>query len=283
VSDFEIFKAPKSSVFRKVALGSWWTAGDPSVYGILEIEMSEALRFLEEQNQSHSTKLTVTHLVGWALAETLKSRPEVNSVLRWGQIYRRSNVDLFFQVNIPGHGPERTGQATLSGTLIRRVDQKSLHQFAEELNEKTSRTKSGQDLEFGKTFRTLSLVPQPLMKWVLLLSSFLNYDLKLPLHLLGVPTDPFGSAMITNVGALAGQEAGVDVAFAPLVPYTRCPLLLAVGSVQKRPWVRNDTVVVAPVLRIGVTFDHRLMDGVHATEMVQIFKSRMSNPRSFLK
>ncbi|MCE3009799.1 MAG: 2-oxo acid dehydrogenase subunit E2 [Proteobacteria bacterium] len=283
MSDFEITKAPQSSVFRKVALGSWWTAGDPSVYGILEIEMTEALRFLEEQNQTHSTKLTVTHLVGWALAETLKIRPEVNSVLRWGQIYRRKNVDLFFQVNIPGLGPERTGQATLSGTLIRRVDQKSIVQLAEELNEKTARTKSGQDLEFGKTFRTLSQVPQPLMKWVLLLSSFLSYDLKLPLHILGVPTDPFGSAMITNVGALTGQNDGVDVAFAPLVPYTRCPMLLAVGSVQKRPWVRNDTVVVAPVLRIGVTFDHRLMDGVHAAEMVKVFKSRMMNPRSFLK
>ena len=43
----------------------------------------------------------------------------------------------------------------------------------------------------------------------------------------GRPRDPFGTAMVTNVGIF-----GIDTAFAPFTPIARCALVLAVMEVK---------------------------------------------------
>ncbi len=79
--------------------------------------------------------------------------------------------------------------------------------------------------------------------------------------------------MVTNIGSL-----GLDTAFAPLVPYSRVPVLLAVGSAMDRPWVREGKLCVAKVLRICVTLDHRLIDGVHASHMAKTVQKIFADP-----
>jgi len=55
-------------------------------------------------------------------------------------------------------------------------------------------------------------------------------DFDLPAQ--GMPRDPFGSAIVTNVGMF-----GIDTAFAPLLPMARCPMLILVPEVRRRPFV----------------------------------------------
>lgn len=272
----ELKKTEGGSIFRKIALGSWNTVGDPSVYGLLEIEMSEALKYLEKINQNSTFKIGVSELVAKATALVLKDRPEMNGLLRWGRIYLRKNIDLFFQVNVPGEGDDPTGKANLLGVVIRKADQKKLLEIAEELKTKSQRLKSGEDNEISKASKVFKFIPWLFAKWALNINSFLTYDLLFPVKYFGLPEDPFGSLMITNVGTL-----GIDTAWAPLVPYTRCPLLLTVGAVQVRPWVVENQVVAKPVLRIGCTFDHRFMDGTHAAAMLKKFKAIFQNPENF--
>ena len=48
----------KSPTFRKMAMGSWKTAKDPSVYGMVEINMTnvfEELPKFEQKNQANQT------------------------------------------------------------------------------------------------------------------------------------------------------------------------------------------------------------------------------------
>jgi hypothetical protein len=54
-----------------------------------------------------------------------------------------------------------------------------------------------------------------------------------------MPKDAFGSAMVTHVGSM-----GLDAAFSPLVPYSRTPMLVAVGAAKPRPIAEGDRVVV---------------------------------------
>jgi pyruvate dehydrogenase E2 component (dihydrolipoamide acetyltransferase) len=54
-----------------------------------------------------------------------------------------------------------------------------------------------------------------------------------------------------------------------------------VGAVQTRPVVVNDQVLARPTVKIGVTFDHRFMDGVHAAAMNQKFKQVFENPEKY--
>src|SRR5262249_21267720 len=91
--------------------------------------------------------------------------------------------------------------------------------------------------------------------------------------LLGTPRDPFGSIMITNIGSL-----GLDMAFAPLVPYSRVPMLIALGAVREEPVVRGGQITVGKMIRLCSTFDHRVIDGVHAANMVRTAKAIFANP-----
>ena len=267
---------PHQPVFRKIATGTWNNGGDPSVYGVLEIEMTNALQFIREIEQNSGTKITPAHLVGKAISEAIKHRPEINGMIRFRKIYLRKNIDIFYQVNVEGEGEHKVSKANLSGVVLRNVDQLSIVEIARGLLVKVTEIRKGSDEQFANTFSLFKSLPWWMASTVLKIFSFLNYDLNLNLSSFGLPKDPFGSVMITNIGSF-----GIDLAFAPLVPYSKVPLLMAVGTIKDSPWVENGNLVVRPVIKIGVTFDHRFMDGVHAAELAKLFKMYMSNPGKY--
>lgn len=266
-------KVTQAPVFRKIALGSWKTVGDPTVYGLLELDMTQSLKYLEELNSKNDVKVTPAHLVGKALGHVMKMRPEINGMIRLGRLYHRKNIDMFYQVNVPGSGPDGIKKATLAGAVIRRIDQLSVVDIARQLKDKSNQIREGKDKEAGSAMRTMQQVPWRWMRFILNLTSFLTYDLNLNLTRFGIPADPFGSAMITNVGSL-----GVELAWAPLVPYSRVPLLLTLGCIKDAPVAVNGQVEVRPVMKIGITFDHRFMDGVHAAAMSKHFQEYFQDP-----
>lgn len=259
-------------------MGSWRTAGDPSVYGMLELDMTESLKYISELQSKTDVKISVSHLVGKVVANVLVARPEINGLIRFSRIYQRKHVDLFYQVNVPGSEDDPVGKALLTGATVRKAETLSITEIAQDLNKKSRGLKAGEKGELTKSLNTLKIVPWKLMRSVLNFTSFLTYDLRLNLSWAGVPQDPFGSVMITNVGGL-----GIDIAWAPLVPYSRVPLLLTLGTIKDRPWVVNGQVHVRPVMRVGITFDHRFMDGIHASQMSKIFNAALENPKQYLQ
>lgn len=270
-------KMSNTSTFRKMAMGTWKTAKDPSVYGLMEIDLLPALEKVKEYEERHQVKITPAHLVGKAIAQCMTSRPEINGMIRFGRLYQRDHVALFYQVNIPGSGHDKVKRANLAGTVIHEAENLSLAQIARELSRKSELVKTDKDIEIKKSMNTTKLIPWQLMGIYLDFVSFLLYGLNLDLSFMGIPKDPFGSVMITNVGGM-----GIDVAWAPLCPYTRVPFLLTVGAVSQKAWVVNGEVKVRPILPVGVTLDHRFIDGIHASQMAKQCKEIFANPEKYL-
>jgi pyruvate/2-oxoglutarate dehydrogenase complex dihydrolipoamide acyltransferase (E2) component len=105
------------------------------------------------------------------------------------------------------------------------------------------------------------------------ISEYLTYDLGLDLRKVGIPYDSFGSVMVTNVGMF-----GLPLGFAPLLPFSRTPMLLTLGAVHDAARVIDGAVRVRPVLPIGATFDHRLLDGYQAARLAQRFTEITGDP-----
>lgn len=249
----------KLSSWRKIALGTWGAPGDPSVYGTLEFN---AKLLLERQKRwsarTGAKPPTMTAIIAKATAMTLKAHPQLNGMIRWGRIYTRKNVDIFLQTAVDDAGKE------LSGFVVYEAENKSLEQFMAEIASKARAIREDRDPAFKKAKSTFSLVPAFLMRHVLNLMGFLLYTLNLDLRWAGLPKDPFGSVMITSVGSI-----GMDEAYGPLVAYSRVPLLLVLGAVRDRPTVIDGQLAIAPIFRVGVTFDHRFVDGVLGAKMVK--------------
>ena len=262
-------KIERLSTWRRLALQTWGTPADPTVYGTLEIDATEALALIRELRQQTGEKITITHLVGHALARAIRERPEINAIVRFGKLYQRSTIDVFFQVAFEG------GE-NLAGHKVERADEKSIVEIARELQAGAGSVRKG-DAESVRSVKKFSRLPSSVLGAMMKASAFLSYDLGLDLSRFGVPFDGFGSAMVTNVGSY-----GLTTGLAPLVPFSRCPLLLLVGEVQERAVVRDGVVMARPILPIGATFDHRVLDGYQAGVIAKKFREVMTKPKELL-
>ena len=263
-------KVRKVSTFRKIAIGTWKTVGDPTVYGTLEVTMDQALDYMAKYREATGQRITISHLMAKACGAALQKVPETNSVLRFNRIYRRQRIGVFFQVAMVD---EATDEIDLSGAVVYDVEQKSLGQIADDFSEKVSKVRNKTDVALEKTRNIFNWIPYLFLNSFMWLISFLSSTLNLRLP--GVPVDPFGSILVTNVGSL-----GIDQAFVPLVPYSRVPLILAVGSVNPTPVVEEGAVVIRQRMKICESFDHRFIDGVHIGRFAKVIEAWLSEPEA---
>ncbi len=268
--NLELVRKDDVSSFRKIAIGTWQTAYDPSVYGTMELRMDEAMRYIADFRAKTGRKLTVSHLVAKAAAMVLKECPDANAILRWNRVYVRKRIGIFFQVVMTDQGE---GKVDLSGATLYDVEKKSLVEIYDEFNDKVEKVRARTDPALEKTRGTFLGIPYLLLNPILKLISFLSYTLNLDLTRIGIPNDPFGSMMVTNIGSL-----GLDVGYVPLVPYSRVPILLATGAVKEKPIVEDGKVTVAKMMAVNATFDHRFIDGFHAAVMSRVLRQWMENP-----
>ena len=255
------------SSWRKLSLHAWSRPRDPTVYGVLEVDASAALAYVAAEREASGVHVTLTHLVGKAAALAIRERPEVNAIIRGRRrVYLRETIDVFFQVAVEG-GED------LSGAKVSRADEKPVVEIARELEARVAALREGRDRSVQRTQSMLDRLPGALRGPALRAAELLTYDLGLDLRRLGIPYDSFGSVMVTNVGVF-----GLPLGFAPLVPFARTPLLMTVGAVKDTPIAVDGEVVVRPILPIGVTFDHRLLDGYEAGRLAQRFLDVMRDP-----
>lgn len=268
--NLELSRKEDLSSFRKAALGTWRTVGDPSVYGTLEIRMDKAMEYIAAFRQATGKRLTVTHLLAKASAATLERMPDANAIIRFNRIYLRKVIAIFMQVVMADEGEDK---ADLSGATLYDAEKKSLAQIVDEVEERVAKVRARKDESLEKARSSLRLIPFLFMRFFLSLMGFLLYTLNLDLRWAGMPKDGFGSLMITNIGSL-----GLDQAYVPLVPYSRVPILLAMGAVKDAPVVEDGKLVVGKVMKINATFDHRLIDGYHAAIMAKTLHEYLEHP-----
>ena len=263
-------KLENPSSFRKLAAAMWNAPNDPHIYGFLDVDASAAMALMERYEQRYDTRVSITHVVTRAIAIILARHPEVNAKVGWANILQRSQVDIFCQVSTDGG-------RDLSGAKIQQADTLSLGQLATKLRGSSKAIREGADPSYESSRKLFKALPLWGLRMVLWALSLLNNTLNLHLPKLGLPRDAFGSAMVTSVGML-----GIDSGFAPFTPLARCPIILTVTRVKKRPWVVDDEVVVRPVLRLCGTFDHRIIDGYHAGELCTEIEKIMAEPELLL-
>jgi pyruvate/2-oxoglutarate dehydrogenase complex dihydrolipoamide acyltransferase (E2) component len=270
--------------WRKVALSAWGPPRSPAAYGMLDIDCEPALAYIERLRDASGEKVTLTHVLGRAVALAFAEHPEVNGFVSGGRLMLRDTVDLFFQVVYFDDDDGATDKpatakkkANLAGAKVRRADGKSTVDIARELRESATRIRVRGDAETARGSAMLAKLPGPLVGLATRASALLSYDLGMNLSRFGIPYDAFGSCMITNVGVF-----GVTVAWAPLIAMSRVPMVLTLGAVREAPVARNGAVVVGKVATVGVAFDHRVMDGYHAGKMAHTVQEAMAAPEAAL-
>jgi len=259
----------KTPSWRKLALGTWGRPSTPEIYGTLEVDLTRANAW-REKYASVQPKATVLHMVARAVALAMERYPDLNGYVRFRRIYLRKSIDMFFQVATE----DESGRADLTGVHLKELNRKSVHQIAAEMAAKVERARSKKDTDLQKTSGMFNLLPGFLVRMILWLVSFFSFTLNIKLP--GIPPDSFGGCMISNVGSL-----GLDVAYAPLIPWSRVPVIIIMGQAKPRPVVIDGRVEAREIVTLNATIDHSFCDGALVARMVKVVHEVFDDPEKY--
>lgn len=80
------------------------------------------------------------------------------------------------------------------------------------------------------------------------------------------------SSTISNIGSAGGQW------FTPVLNYPEVAIL-GIGRIADKPIVRDGEIVIAPVLALSLSFDHRIVDGATAQMAMNQVKRLLNDPQ----
>ena len=269
--NIELTRYPNPSTYRQIAANVWDSPRDPHVYGSLEVRSERLEAWIAKKRVESGEKVTVSHAVARALAMVIHKHRDLNSLVRFGNLYQRRDVDIFMQIVV--EDAISIGKTDLSGIKLKNAEQLDVVAMGRQIRERAAKIRAGNDEEFNRTKKGLAGLPGFLIKPVLRFLDFLQYTLNINPRFLGTPGDPFGSAMVTNVGVF-----GLTVGYAPFFPLARTPIILTLGTIEEKPVVDDGQIVIGRVLHINGTFDHRVVDGYHGGVVAKEIRALLENP-----
>jgi pyruvate dehydrogenase E2 component (dihydrolipoamide acetyltransferase) len=256
----------QNSTRRKLAIASWSPPREGNIYGKLTVDVTEALAYVDWLREKTGEKVTITHLVGKAVAMGLAAAPGLNGVIRFGAFVPHGSVDISYLVALE-EGKD------LAKARVADADKKGVADIAKELRELATKLHRGEDEQFKKSMGPLKLLPTWVIRPLVYATGFVASVLGWSIPALGVERFPFGGAIITNVGVF-----GLDEGFAPPTPWAHVPTYVLMGSVREMPVVIDGVVVVRKQITICATIDHRYMDGAQGGKLAKVVRDVLERP-----
>jgi len=253
---------------RKLAIASWGRPHEGNIYGKVTIDATEALAYLADVRERTGEKVTITHLVGKAVAHALAEEPSLNGTIRFGQFVPHDDVAVTFLVSMPDG-------SDLAKAKISHTDRKNVVELAAELRSRIEQLRDGADADWEASKNIIKVLPVFLLRPLLWFTGLLASSFGIEAKAIGVERFPFGSAIVTSVGMF-----GLDEGFAPPTPFARVPLYVLVGAVSERPAVIDGAVVPRPQLTVTATIDHRFVDGFQGAVIARHFRQVFADPWS---
>jgi pyruvate dehydrogenase E2 component (dihydrolipoamide acetyltransferase) len=253
---------------RKMAIAAWGPPHEGNIYGKVTVDATNALRYLDEVQERTGEKVTVTHLVGKALASALEAEPTINGRIRFGRFVPHDQVSIAFLVSMPDG-------SDLMKAKVDDVDAKTPADIARDLREQAERLRAGTDDDYNKSMGVVRKLPTQLLRPLLWLTGWLASSLGINAKPLGVTKFPFGSAVVTSVGMF-----GLDEAWVPPTPFARVPLYVLIGAIGDKAVVEDGELVSRPMLTVTATIDHRFIDGFQGGVLARAFRDAFEDPWS---
>lgn len=256
--------------FFKMATAMWKAPEEPFIFSSLNIDASRALSWIKAHRERTGEKITINHLCTKALALAYRKYPKINAKVEGSRIYKRKTVD--FQILVSTESGDE-----LSGIKLTDVDTKTVSQIAREVREGAEAVRENRGPTYQASKDLIGHCSISVTRWLMKAASLLVNRLGFDLSFLGFPEDPFGSAIISCVG-----KHGIESAYGPLVPVSRCGMLMVIPAVKEKPWVEDGKLTVRPVLKLCMTLDHRLFHGYYVSLLQKEVKSLLENPEALM-
>ena len=252
--------------WRVTAAAIYTTPTDSRVYGTLDIDVTEAKKFLDRKREE-GVKLTMVHLTTAVLARAMAfDVPAMNCFIRRGAVVGREHLDVMVPVQVGGE----TG---VTAAIIRNAHARPVSDIAAEIRDKAARSRGGEEIRAAKNKYILNRIPWPLRRPIFLLLKWITVDMGIEIKALGLSANSFGSFVVSDIGSF-----GLNTGMTALMPAAKVPCVVVLGKIEEKPVVRRGEVVIRTILPLTGTFDHRIVDGMQIGKLARALKRYFRKP-----
>jgi pyruvate/2-oxoglutarate dehydrogenase complex dihydrolipoamide acyltransferase (E2) component len=251
--------------WRKVASTIYKKPTDSKIYGIVELDVTELEKYVA-QKRKEGIKTTITYLITLIIGRAIRQEvPELNTYVKRGKILQREHVDATVSVLLPG------GQ--MGSVKVENADQLTTDEISEKIGKNIANSRKGDENETMQSKSLLAKLPWPFRNWLFKIYQTITIHWGISLPGIGLDSNSFGSFIVSNIGTV-----GLDTGFASLLPSSNISFVFVLGTVNKKPVVINDEIVIRKIMLMASTLDHRVVDGSHGGSLFRYIKKVAKNP-----
>jgi pyruvate dehydrogenase E2 component (dihydrolipoamide acetyltransferase) len=218
------------------------------------------------KKRKEGIKTTLTYLITIIIGRAIRQEvPELNTYVKRGKIKQRKQVDATVSVLLPG------GQ--MGSVKVENADQLTTAEISEKIGKNIADSRKGDENDEMQSKSLLAKLPWPFRNWLFKLYQTITINWGISMPVIGLDSNSFGSYIISNIGTV-----GLDTGFGSLLPSSNISFVFVLGSINKKPVVVNDEVVVRRVMLLSSTLDHRVVDGSHGGRLFRYIKQVAKNP-----
>lgn len=252
--------------WRVTAAAIYTTPTDSRVYGTLDIDVTDAKRFLDEK-RGDGVKITMTHLATVVLARAVAfDVPEMNCFIRRGRMVGRKRIDVTVPVAMGG------GEG-VSAILVKDAHARTVTSIAEEIRASAEDNRAGKESKTMQNKYLLNRIPWPLRRPVFRFLKWITVDMGIKIKSLGLSADSFGSFVVSDIGSF-----GLNTGMTSLMPVAKVPAVIVLGKIEDKPVVRKGQIEIRTMLPLTGTFDHRIVDGLQIGKLARGIKRNFRKP-----
>jgi len=204
--------------WRVTAAAIYTTPTDSRVYGTLDIDVTDAKRFLDKKRGS-GTKITMTHLATAVLARAVAfDVPEMNCFIRRGAVVGRQRIAVTVPVAIGG------GEG-VAAVLVKDAHARTVTSIAEEIRAGAIDNRAGTESKVVQNKYLLNRVPWPFRRPVFRFLKWITVDMGVKIKSLGLSADSFGSFVVSDIGSF-----GLNTGMTSPMPAAKIPAVIVLGG-----------------------------------------------------
>lgn len=242
-------KTRKVSEFRKLSIyGFQVTENSHNFYALLEFDITDLRKYLRERRASGKSGSFFSFMLK-AIGRCLTVFPDFNSMINLKRISTFDEVDISVPVEIM-----KNNEIFNKQLVIRNIDRKTIAEIDVEINE-CKKSDSNEKSYVASSFyqKLITVLPNFIIKPL--------FNLLITNH--KMVKELSGTAFVTSVSMFSNVPGFI-------IPYIGKPksCSFAIGSVYKKPVVKNDMVIIREIVNITAIFNHDSIDGAPAARFI---------------
>lgn len=220
------------------------------IIGLVEVDVTEARKRISESIKT-GKEISFTAWLIKCIGNTIASENYIQAINKGrNKQYVFNNVDISIPIE-----KEVQGVKVPLAALIKDVNNKDVSEIYNEIAKmKSTKIKNEEDYVLGKgnkknLNRLFFNMPQ-----VIRIAIW-----KRLLHNPIIRKRTMGTAILTNIG-MVGNISGW------IIPKSMHNLCIGIGSINKKPWVVKNEIVIREIMHMTILFDHDVVDGSPAAK-----------------